>query len=155
MEQVKLSRYRTGDFVVNCPVTNRKFVWSGAKGNKISTIPVPQETYDWLVMSTSTFRDGELVVQDENAKEELGYSEDLEDIEKNTHTKEEIEKILTGNYNAMQKKLKEITNEDEKRFVLNVARELKIDSSAKRQFIVQWVGIEGLSTDEVFMKDED
>ena len=37
---------------------------------------------------------------------------------------------------------------------LEVAKELKIDSSTKRAFIVKWAGIEGLSTDEIFSSED-
>ena len=36
-----------------------------------------------------------------------------------------------------------------------VAKELKIDSSTKRAFIVKWAGIEGLSTDEIFSSEDE
>ena len=38
---------------------------------------------------------------------------------------------------------------------LEVAKELKIDSSTKRAFIVKWAGIEGLSTDEIFSSEDE
>lgn len=106
-------------------------------------------------MSTTCLSKGSLVVVEDKDKEELNYTTDLEQLTNNVHTREEIEKILTGNYKAMEKKLNEITSVDEKKFVLEVAKELKIDSSTKRAFIVKWAGIEGLSTDEIFSSEDE
>ena len=154
-DKVVLARYRKGDYVVNDPTTRKRYFWAGSKGNMISKLSVPRETFDWLAMSTTCLSKSSLVVVEDKDKEELNYTTDLEQLTNNVHTREEIEKILTGNYKAMEKKLNEITNVDEKKFVLEVAKELKIDSSTKRAFIVKWAGIEGLSTDEIFSSEDE
>ena len=109
-DKVVLARYRKGDYVVNDPTTRKRYFWAGSKGNMISKLSVPRETFDWLAMSTTCLSKGSLVVVEDKDKEELNYTTDLEQLTNNVHTREEIEKILTGNYKAMEKKLNEITS---------------------------------------------
>lgn len=142
---VKLERRRKYPFTVNCPVTKKKFRWSGAKGNKTSIIPVPEDTYEFLVMDTTTFADGELVIVEEADKEDfdLGIDEDTkEEIENNTHNRKEIVEILEDNTNSMKATLRKVTNKSEKLFIVSVAKELKLDSAAKRNFLSEWFGSE-------------
>jgi len=152
-EMVKLARYRTGEYTVN--YDGKRYYWVGSKNGITNIVPIPKEAYDWLLIGTRAISSGELVPVEDEAKEQLSYTEDVEEVMKNIHTEEEVEKILTGNYKAMEKQLKEITNQDEKDFVLQVAKKIKIDSSTKRQFIVDWVGIKDFSTDEIFAPDEE
>jgi hypothetical protein len=152
-ETVKLARYRSGEYTVN--YDGKRYYWVGSKNGIKNIVPVPKEVYDWLLIGTRAIATGELVPVEDEAKEQLSYTENVEEVMKNVHTEEEIEKILTGNYKAMEKQLKEITNKDEKDFVLQVAKKINIDSASKRQFIVEWVGIKDFSTDEVFLPDEE
>lgn len=143
--KIKLARYRSYPYTVNCPVTNKKWKWAGSINKKIDSKSIPEETYNWLVMETSAIKNGQLVVVDEKAKKELKdamLDEDIKEIESNTHTREEVEKILKGNTNTMKSKLKDITSKDEKRFIINVAKEMKLDSTTKRSFLQEWVGHE-------------
>ena len=52
-DKVVLARYRKGDYVVNDPTTRKRYFWAGSKGNMISKLSVPRETFDWLAMSTT------------------------------------------------------------------------------------------------------
>jgi hypothetical protein len=144
-KKIKLERRRNTAFTVNCPKTNKTFIWNGAVGNKIDSREVPQDTYDWLFMSTTTLTAGELVpceIEDiEELKDSLD-SEDKEKIENNVNTRKSIVDMLSGDTNSMKAKLKKITEKSEKTFIIDVAREIKLDSSAKREFLSKWIGYE-------------
>ena len=140
---IKIARYRGYPFTVNCPKTNKTYTWAGSMANKMDIKSIPQDTYDYLFMETTTFVDGALVVLDEDVKDEIKESmleEEYAELESNTHTRGQIEKILNGNTNAMKAILEKITKKDEKRFVVGVAVELKLDSAAKRAFLCDWFG---------------
>jgi len=144
-KKIALQRLRNTPFTVNCPKTNKSYKWSGATAKKIDSHEVPQETYDWLFMATTTLLSGELVVCNEEAKKELKESlleEELEEINNNIHTRTEIEEILNSNTNSMKAKLEKITEKSEKTFIINVAKEIKLDSAAKRKFLNEWAGYE-------------
>ena len=49
-DKVVLARYRKGDYVVNDPTTRKRYFWAGSKGNMISKLSVPRETFDWSEM---------------------------------------------------------------------------------------------------------
>lgn len=148
-KKIVLGRYRTTEYIVN--YDNKKYAWAGSKPNKIDKKSVNEEVYNFLQMNTSCFSDGELVIipQVEEDNELLEEIVDKESYLANTHTREEIVKILEGNINKMKSELNKITNKEEKQFVLNVAKEIKLDSSTKRKFLVEWVGTQ-LNTEEVF-----
>lgn len=144
-KKIRLERRRNTPFTVNCPKTNKSWIWSGATANKIDAHSVPQETYDWLFMQTTTFTSGELVICDSKAITEFNESlleEDVEVVNNNIHTREEIVDILNSNTNSMKAKLEKITEKSEKTFVINVAKEVELDSIAKRDFISKWSGYE-------------
>jgi len=144
-KKVKLERRRNTAFTVNCPKTNKTFIWNGAAGNKIDSKEIPQETYDWLFVSTTTFTSGELVPSELEAIEELQESldeEDKERVQNNINTRAEIVELLEGNTNSMKAKLEKITEKSEKTFVIDIAKEIKLDSAAKREFLSKWSGYE-------------
>lgn len=60
-EKVVLARHKTTEYVVNHE--NRKYKWAGSKGSAVSRREVPMDLYDYLLMFTTTFKDGELVVE--------------------------------------------------------------------------------------------
>ena len=105
-EIVKLARYRSGEYTVNHD--GKRYYWVGSKNGIKNIVPVPKEVYDWLLIGTRAIATGELVPVEDEAKEQLSYTENVEEVMKNVHTEEEIEKILTGNYKSMEKQLKEI-----------------------------------------------
>lgn len=143
--KVKLERRRNYPYTLNCPVTKKTYKWAGSIKGKTQTIEVSEDTYNYLNMQTTAIRGGALCVIEDEAKEDLKLSmteEELKDIENNSHTREEIEKILNGNTNTLKGKLKEITNIEEKRFVVDVATSLNIDSLAKQKALNEWYGVE-------------
>lgn len=155
MEEIILARYRAGEFGVNYNNGGKleSFKWSGAKGKQIDKKPIPKYIVDWLLMDTTTISDGHLVIvsddkESKQIKENIGEDADLDN---NTHTHEEIESILTGNFPKMKSALNKITKQAEKDFVIEVAQEIKIDSVGKRNFLAEWVGIDA----EILFADVD
>lgn len=144
---VKLARYRKTDYFVRAFTSNgeKQYTWTGTKGNKVDVKEVPNEVYEYLAMNSICFDNGELVLVDDNENiEELKNSiSDRESYDKNTHTKDEIEKILKGNFPKMKKSLNDITVNSEKHFVLSVAKEMADDlAKGKVDFLAEWMGIE-------------
>ncbi|MGG2091247.1 hypothetical protein AB1283_00590 [Bacillus sp. S13(2024)] len=145
MTQIKVARYRTTPYVVNFITTSgtRTYSWLGSKGNKIDIKPIPTEVLDWLVMDSVCFRDGELVIieESEEAKEIVSNLDDVEEYKNNTHSKEEVIKILEGNFNKMKSELGKITNQSEKKFFIDTAKEINLDSNGKLTFLSEWYGV--------------
>ena len=142
MEKVTLLRHRGTEYVVN--YENKKYVWPPSKGNIISKRDVPMDVYEWLTSYTTAFRFGELVLDktNENIDELKEHIYEIEDYEANSISKDEIKKILEGNFKKMESELNKIKLDSTKRFVLDVAKEIKIESAAKQRFIKEWLGTE-------------
>ena len=148
MDKVMLARQRMGSYTVN--YENKKYKWQGVKGEIVFKREVPEDVFDYLQSATTTFQDGELVIlaKDKSQKEEV--EEMIENIpdadlyKANTHSKEEIVTLLKGNMKKMESELKKITSVTEKRFVIDIAKELvannELDSASKRELIIKWHG---------------
>ena len=149
MEKVTLLRHRGTEYVVN--YENKKYVWPPSKGNIISKRDVPMDVYEWLTSYTTAFRFGELVLDktNENIDELKEHIYEIEDYEANSISKDEIKKILEGNFKKMESELNKIKLDSTKRFVLDVAKEIKIESAAKQRFIKEWLGTE-FTIEELF-----
>ncbi|PGZ96953.1 hypothetical protein COE51_16410 [Bacillus pseudomycoides] len=145
MTQIKVARYRTTPYVVNFITSSgtRTYSWSGSKGNKTDIKSIPSEVLDWLVMDSVCFRDGELaIIEDsEEAKEIVSNLDDAEEYKNNTHSKEEAVKILEGNFMKMKSDLNKITNQSEKKFFIDLTKEINLDSNAKLTFLSEWYGV--------------
>lgn len=166
-KKVTLIRKQNIPFIVNYPDQNgrvRKYVWKGSKGKRLDKKQVPIEVYDWLAMYTTTFQKGSLIIEDsedEEVKEIKENIEGIEKIEQSILTQEEAEEILTkGNHMVLKKELKELTEgqtEDvarkQKRYIVSVAGEIGIDSSAKRKIICEWAGLDYENSDLIFDKE--
>ena len=149
MKKVTLLRHRGTKYVVN--YENKKYVWPPSRGNIISKKDVPMDVYEWLTSYTTAFRFGELVLDEtnENIDELKEHIYEIEDYEVNSISKDEIKKILEGNFKKMESELNKIKLDSTKRFVLDVAKEIKIESAAKQRFIKEWLGTE-LTIEELF-----
>lgn len=160
MDKVLLARQRKGDYVVN--YDNKKYVWQGIKGNLVTKKEVPMEVFDFLQSGTACFQNGELVLMakdnKEESKEALNELKEnipyVDEYEANTHSKEEIIALITGNVNKMKAELNKITSKSEKRFVMEIAKELyvggELDSSAKQKFLVETFIGSKLSVEDYF-----
>ena len=149
MKKVTLLRHRGTEYVVN--YENKKYVWPPSRGNIISKKDVPMDVYEWLTSYTTAFRFGELVLDEtnENIDELKEHIYEIEEYEANSISKDEIKKILEGNFKKMESELNKIKLDSTKRFVLDVAKEIKIESAAKQRFIKEWLGTE-LTIEELF-----
>ncbi|MFB5759099.1 hypothetical protein [Paenibacillus medicaginis] len=141
----KIARYRSFPYTVNYTAGGgiKVFQWAGSKRNKVDIKEVPEEVVEWLMMNSRCFSEGELVIIEdtEEVKDIVDNIDDLEKYKNNSHSREDIEKILTGNFNAMKKELEKITVNEEKRFVIDVAKDVKLDSSSKQKFIAEWANV--------------
>lgn len=150
MEKVILERHKVGDYIIN--FENKSYIIPGSKRNIIGKKEVPYSVYEYLTMFTSCFKDGELVIKAKDEKEKEELLEDFygkEEYEINALTKEEVTKLLTGNLKKMESELKKITSDTTKRFVLDVAKEIKIENANKQRFIKEWLGLE-LPIEDIF-----
>lgn len=143
-EKIILERHKKRDYTVWHD--GKRYYWASAKGSIVSKVPVPRTTYDYLAMSTNCFKNGELIIAKMNApelveelKEEIYEKEEQE---ANSLTREEVEKILKGTIPAMKSELEKITSETTKTFVLDVAKEIKINNATKQKFLKDWIGTE-------------
>lgn len=144
---IKLARYRSNGYIINYPNSNgniKRYEWVGSKGSKVDIKPVPEEVVDWLLMTSVCFKKGELVVVEDSdeAKEVVENIGDIDEYKNNSHTKDEIIALLKGNINKMKKELGGITSDSEKRFILEIAREISDDiPGGKTKFLSEWLNI--------------
>lgn len=155
-EKILLERHRKRDYTVR--YESKRYFWAGAKGNIISKVYVPREVYDYLAMSTSCLKNGELIVSantPKELKEELDNEiYEKEEQEANSLTREDVEKILKGNMASMKSALEKVTSFSAKQFVLDVAKEMKLSNVNKQKFIKDWYGTE-LPLEDLFELDEE
>ncbi|MFJ3388769.1 hypothetical protein [Lysinibacillus sp. NPDC086135] len=147
-ETVRLKREHYGDFIVNYHngLKNLRYVWRGAEKGKVMSQEVPYELYDWLLYNTTTIRDGELQIAETepNLEEIKNQIPEVEEYEANSHSKEEVIKLLKGNINKMKSELNKVVSQSEKRFIKAVADELNENeddglTKGKNDFINEWV----------------
>lgn len=152
MEKIVLARYKNTDYTVN--YENKRYVWYGSKGSIISKREVPMDVYEWLTMNTFALQNGELVLDssNENLEELKENIYEIEEYEVNSISKEDITKLLNGNFKKMESELNKIEADSTKRFVLEIAREIGLESSAKQRFIKEWLGTE-LTIEELFLME--
>lgn len=146
-EKIKLARYRNTSYFVKYDAdgSNRQYTWNGSKNGKADIKEVPREVVDWLAMNSICFDKGELVIldEDDSSKEIKDGIVEIETYENNTHSAEEIEKLLKGNFMKMKSDLGKITVDSEKNFVIEVASTLKEDlTKGKLDFLADWMGID-------------
>ena len=144
--KIKLARYRNTSYFVRYDAdgSNRQYTWNGSKDGRAEIKEIPVEVVEWLQMNSICFDKGELVIIEDNEKtQELkdGIVE-IETYTNNTHTKEEIEKLLSGNVNKLKAELKKITVDSEKQFVIDIASTIKDDlTKGKLDALANWIGV--------------
>ncbi|MGG0793836.1 hypothetical protein ABE137_07495 [Brevibacillus laterosporus] len=142
-KMIKVARYRNTPYVVNYQFNNgneKSYQWTGSTKAKTDIKEVPQQLVDYLLMSSQTFRDGELVIIDdsEEAKEALDNIVDKDNYASNTRQRQEIVALLKLNPTKLKTELKKVTADSEKRFILDVAKEENIDSATTRKILSDW-----------------
>lgn len=145
-ETIKLARYRHTPYYVRCTVNGgeKKYVWAGSKNNRAEIKEVPKEVVDYLLINSTCFDKGELVILEDNehAKEAVDNITEKEKYKNNSHSREEIEKLLKGNINKMKSELNKIDVDSEKQFVLEIAKDMKDDlTNGKVQFLADWLNV--------------
>ena len=147
-EKIKLARYRSTSYFVGYTGDggHKQYTWAGSKNGKADIKEVPKEVVEWLTMNSVCFDKGELVIvdEDDSTKQIKESIVDAEAYTNNTHTKEEISKMIkTGNIAQMKNKLEKITVDSEKQFVIDVASEFSDDIPAgKLKALAEWMGVE-------------
>lgn len=149
MESVVLIRNKNIPYTVN--YEGKRYVWAGSKGTIVSKKSVPLDVYDYLASFTSTFQNGDLVVdpKSEQAQELEDNILDKEAYTVNGMSKDEVIELLKGNFKKMECELNKVTSDSTKRFVMSVAKEIKIANSTKQKFLKDWVG-NTLSIEDIF-----
>ena len=139
-KMVIVARLRPSEFIVNYignEGSRKRYVWVGSKGDRFDKKPIPQYIVDDLTMTGTTFSDGELVVlDDKNKKIDVDGVDDVEKYKNNTNSKKEIEIILNKSISAMKKDFLA-----EKQFVIQVAKDIDLDSKGKIKFLSEWLGV--------------
>lgn len=146
-EKIKLARHRNTSYFVRYDAdgSNRQWNWSGCRNGKIDVKDVPKEVVEWLQMNSICFDKGELVIVDDNevTKEVKEGIVEIDAYKNNTHSEDEIKKILSGNINKMKAELKKITVDSEKQFVIEVASSLKDElTKGKLDFLSEWMEVD-------------
>ena len=165
-KEVILIRKQATPFKVNYPIDGRikTYVWNGTRGKLLNKKSVPFEVYEWLSQYTTTFPEGCLIIdqtEDHEVNEIKGNIKNVDLAEKSVLTQEEIKEILTsGNHLALKSKLKNITEDmpeniknNQRRHIITVAREIGIDSSAKRRVLAEWANLDVENSDLIFDKE--
>lgn len=152
---LKVARYRNSPYTVNY-ITNgglKTYQWAPSKHNKTDIKDMPIEVVDWLLMNSVTFSQGELVIveETEDAKEVISNIDDTEKYENNTHSRDEIVKLLEGNFMKMKSELGKVTVLQEKQYIVDIAKEINLDSSSKQKFLAEWLDVPF----DVLFADED
>jgi hypothetical protein len=138
---VKVARYRSLPYKINFEVNGggrKVYKWEGSTSKKKSIVELPQEVVEWLATSTRSFKDGELVIIEDTDTLEL--IDDIEEYRNNTHSREDIDKLMKRSTSVIKKELEKVTNSGEKRFIINVVKELNVDSASKRKVLAEWAG---------------
>lgn len=144
-EKVLVSHYRNYEYIVNYSNgdNSKTYRWAGAKNGKYDSKWIPKEVVDYLMMNGEAFESGELIVSQEtpDVEEVLEGISDIEKYKANALSIEDVTALLQGNANKMKAELNKIEEKETKRFVVNVAKEIKLDSNAKLTFLAEWFGV--------------
>jgi hypothetical protein len=144
-KMIKLERRRLTPYFVNYNNNGRlePYQWTGSKKGQRDIKEVPEYVVNWLLINSVCFKDGELaIVEDtEEAKEIKENIADIVEYENNSHSREEIVSLLTGNFLKMKSELGKITAIGEKQFIINIAKEIKLDSASKRKWLAEWMNV--------------
>lgn len=152
---VKLERLRNIPYTYNYldGLRPESYVWQGSTGKLTSIKEVSDEAFHWLLQNTNAILNGELrIVEDEQGKEAKEMIVDIEEYERNTHSREQIIKALNGSVPNLKKELSKIQNKDEVSFWIDVAKEMGIDSAVKQKALAEKIGV---PYDILFADDEE
>lgn len=144
-EKIKLENHRLSDYYLNYVSADKvkSYHFPGAVNGRVSSKLVDKDIVEHLTMTSSCFKNGDLIIVGEpdvveDIKEGIA---DVEEYEANALTREKALSILQGNANKMKAELNKVTSQDSKAFVIDLAKEIKLDSNAKLTFLAEWFGV--------------
>jgi len=127
-----------------------KFQFPPAKNGKPYQKEMSEEIIDFLRRG-SCFEKGNLYIVDKEYRDEVITEQEL----LNSHTRDEVLAMLEGTLANLKEAVKGISSDNEKSFIFEVAKEIKLDSKGKRKFLLKWLGLEETNEDLFFGDDED
>ena len=152
---IKLARERKYPYIVNYISDSgykKAWEWAGSKNGQVDIKEIPEEVVEYLRMNTSTFDDGELkIIEDSEEAKEI-VSNLGEGYENNVHSRDEIIKLLQGNFNKMKSEISKITDKQELVFICDIAKEIDLDSSIKLAYLAE---VLKMPQDILFAKDSE
>lgn len=137
---VKLERLQTTPYAVTYVQPNGNeitYTWTGAKDYARCIVEVDDVVYQWLKYNTICFQKKKLVVVDEEMKEDVEVLF-TEDDDRKVYTLQEIKGLLDGNVKELKAELQDMSEDNAREFI-NVAKQIKLDSSSKRQALAKKV----------------
>lgn len=144
--KTRVSRLRKPDFIVNYSNggLSKSYLFSGSKNGRIDSKWIENEIVEYLLMNGNTFESGELVIEESTpeAKEIVENMPEKELYKANTISAAEVKKILKGTIPKMEAELGKIESKDTKKFVIDIAKEIKLDSNTKLTFLAEWYGVD-------------
>jgi hypothetical protein len=145
MKEIKVARYRNIPYIYNYITTTgvKRYEWSGSKGDKVDIKLLPEDAVNYLLMNSICFDQGELVIieDSEDAKEIVSNIGNIEGYENNAHTREEVVKHLNGSVKNLKEVIGKITNKQEILFMVDVAKEIELDSSSKQKVLADALNV--------------
>lgn len=129
---------RSTAYTVSLP-SGEYFEWLPANDGFYDEQELDFKQIQVLHTRSSTFKDGYLFIDDEEARKRLGLEK--EDIKVFTMSKEEIEKMLKGNLTTIKKLDRYKSNKSLINEVINVAKELGIDNHNKLNYLSELSGV--------------
>lgn len=145
MKEIKVARYRNIPYIYNFATSTgvKRYEWAGSKGDKIDIKLLPEDAVNYLLMNSICFDQGELVIieDSEEAKEIISNIGDIEGYENNAHTREEVIKYLNGSVKNLKDIIGKVTNKQEVLFIVDVAKEMGLDSSSKQKVLADALNV--------------
>lgn len=135
---VKIVNKRSTGYTVSLP-SGEYYEWLPSSNGMYDEQELEFKTVQILHMRSSTFKDGYLFIDDEEARKRLGLEKD--EIKVFTMSKEDIEKMLKGNLASLKKLDNYKDNKSLISEVINVAKELKIDNHNKLNYLSELSGV--------------
>lgn len=139
---VKLRRLRNAPYEINFNngVQMEHYSFQPSKGKMCTEREVTDACYAYLLQNSQCFKDGDLQVVDVPTKKLEEDIMDIKEYKANCHTREEVEKILAMTAKKMEVEIKKITNKDELAYIVDVAKEIKLDSVSKQKVLADAIG---------------
>lgn len=111
---------------------------------------VSDECYYWL-LDGCCFANGSLVVvETEEQQENVEEVKEIEGYVENTHTIKDVEKLLKGSEKKLREELSKVTDLIAKQTIIDMCKELKLDSYKKQQIIVEVLYGEEVPVETIF-----